>query len=342
MADPIPLKIELVHIEGPMKGQIQEFDQDEVTVGRHPECLVRFPKDLTIISRRHARIVREGNRFKLVDSSTNGTFVNGKRVKEAFLRSGDVITFAEGGPKVSFLVSKGQGLPLGPAGLQGETAPKPEINAAPAAPAGHQPSPVPPAASGAAAGSGPAQAAPVPPQGDLAGGLAGGPASRVKAGLVIQYGPSIKSFEELPVAIGSSPESEFVIHDPELAPRHMLIHFASGSYTVQDLTGQARVRVNGMAAAGPVALSGGEEVELYPGGPALKFVGEGRFAEILKESAPGPAPGGQTTRQAVTPPAAGSASGPKPPWGPGRPAPSEGGDKDPLAAIKRFFKGLKK
>ena len=54
------------------------------------------------MSRKHAEIIREGNRFKLVDLSANGTFVNGKRVKEVYLKDGDVLTFAEGGPKVSF------------------------------------------------------------------------------------------------------------------------------------------------------------------------------------------------------------------------------------------------
>jgi len=74
---------QLVHISGPLKGKIQEFSEPEIAIGRHPSCAVRFPADLVLISRNHARVIREGNTFKLVDSSTNGTFVNGKRVKEA-------------------------------------------------------------------------------------------------------------------------------------------------------------------------------------------------------------------------------------------------------------------
>jgi len=95
--------MQLVHIQGPMKGEIQEFPDTEISIGRHPSCHVRFPKDLAIISREHARIVREGNRFKLVDLSTNGTFLNGTRVTEAILKDGDILLFADGGPKVSFL-----------------------------------------------------------------------------------------------------------------------------------------------------------------------------------------------------------------------------------------------
>ena len=87
------ISIQLVHIQGPLKGEIQTFDDAEIRIGRHPDCQVRFPKDLVTLSRHHARIVREGNRFKLIDMSTNGSYVNGQRVSEAYLKDGDVITF---------------------------------------------------------------------------------------------------------------------------------------------------------------------------------------------------------------------------------------------------------
>jgi len=69
--------IQLIHIEGPLKGKIQEFSNPEISIGRHPSCQVQFPKDLKIVSRKHARIIREGNRFKLINYSQNGTFLNG-------------------------------------------------------------------------------------------------------------------------------------------------------------------------------------------------------------------------------------------------------------------------
>lgn len=95
--------VKLVHIQGPLMGQIQEFTGDTITIGRHPSCQVQFPTDITSISRNHAELVRDGNRYKIVDRSTNGTFVNGKRVSEAFLKDGDVIMFTENGPKASYL-----------------------------------------------------------------------------------------------------------------------------------------------------------------------------------------------------------------------------------------------
>ena len=97
------ITVQLVHIQGPLKGQIQDFSQFPVHIGRHSSCQVRFDKDLTTLSRRHARIDRQGNRFRIIDASTNGTYVNGKRIADVYLRDGDVITFTENGPKASFL-----------------------------------------------------------------------------------------------------------------------------------------------------------------------------------------------------------------------------------------------
>ena len=102
--------VQLVHISGPMKGEIQEFSGNTITIGRKPSNHLKFPADFTNISRDHAEIVREGNKFKLIDHSKNGTFVNGKRVQEVYLRDGDVLTFAEGGPKVSFLTQTKEGV----------------------------------------------------------------------------------------------------------------------------------------------------------------------------------------------------------------------------------------
>ena len=96
------IAVQLTHIGGSLKGKIQEFFDVEITIGRHPSCEVRYSADINVISRRHAKIIREGNRFKLIDLSSNGTYVNGERIKETYLKNGDVLTFAKDGPKASF------------------------------------------------------------------------------------------------------------------------------------------------------------------------------------------------------------------------------------------------
>jgi ABC transport system ATP-binding/permease protein len=58
------------------------------TVGRAPRA--DFIVDAALVSRLHCRITAGENDLEVVDlKSTNGTFVNGKRVRQAALKSGD-------------------------------------------------------------------------------------------------------------------------------------------------------------------------------------------------------------------------------------------------------------
>ena len=70
-------------------GQVFTLDGDEVLIGRGSDAQVRI--DEAGISRRHARIVRtKGRRHVLEDlGSTNGVFVNGRRVERVDLADGD-------------------------------------------------------------------------------------------------------------------------------------------------------------------------------------------------------------------------------------------------------------
>lgn len=102
--------VQLVHIEGPLKGKMQEFSENKIRIGRYPGFEVQYPKDHLIISKAHAEIIREGNRFKLVDTeSLNKTYLQGKEIQEAYLKSGDVLMLGEGGPKFSFLIKVEEG-----------------------------------------------------------------------------------------------------------------------------------------------------------------------------------------------------------------------------------------
>lgn len=95
-------------------GESQEIIVDQAILGCSEECQVRFDQETWgIVSRRHAAIERDGNRWKLIHLSTvNSTFVNGKKVEtERHLENGDEIQLAVGGPIMGFIVPEGkQGL----------------------------------------------------------------------------------------------------------------------------------------------------------------------------------------------------------------------------------------
>jgi pSer/pThr/pTyr-binding forkhead associated (FHA) protein len=270
------ITVQLVHIQGPLKGQIQDFIQFPVYIGRHSSCQVRFEKDLTTISRRHARIERQGNRFRIIDVSTNGTYVNGKRIADVYLRDGDVITFSENGPKASFLTKIEAATSTAPPASATQpapsppTAPTPPPMSAPTAPAFRP-----------AAPSTPPPPTPQPPE----PGLTVGPDMEVpvvsaNAPLVIQFGPTLQSYNLLPVSIGTDPSCDFVIANNTLAGRHVQIFFSDNNYYAKDLTGRNVVSINGRPVGTQSVLAQGAELSLSDQGPKFRFLGGGRLAEI--------------------------------------------------------------
>jgi pSer/pThr/pTyr-binding forkhead associated (FHA) protein len=75
---------------GPNAGSTFLLDNERTTTGRRPDSDV-FLDDVTV-SRNHARIERRGDSFFVQDDgSLNGTYVNGERVEETKLASGDEI-----------------------------------------------------------------------------------------------------------------------------------------------------------------------------------------------------------------------------------------------------------
>src|SRR4051812_34020553 len=59
------------------------LDQEVTTIGRSVSCDVVIP--LSIVSRLHARIEQQHDRYVLSDAgSANGTFVNGVRIEQGY------------------------------------------------------------------------------------------------------------------------------------------------------------------------------------------------------------------------------------------------------------------
>jgi pSer/pThr/pTyr-binding forkhead associated (FHA) protein len=246
---------------------------------------VRFSRDEVTLSRIHARIVREGNRFKVVDQSTNGTYVNGARVPEAYLKDGDVIMFAEAGPKVSFLTRTATAPPVDAP----PAAPKQEAMRQTQPPVEKPPRPGTPPPSPAAYPTPPVERA-TPPN---------GPADNVtienvKVPFAIQYGPTLKSFHSLPIVIGKGSGCDFVINHPDILERHAQIFFAHDQYWIKDLTGESTLMIDGRPASRPSALTPDMQLALSVQGPRFRFLGGGRLAEIEdalpQDMAPDPAP----------------------------------------------------
>ena len=263
--------IQIVHIEGPLKGQIQEFSATQISIGRHPSCDVRFPATLNIVSRQHATIERDGNRFKVVDTSSNGTLLNGKPIKEAYLKDGDVLTIAQGGPKISFL-SKMTDQFMAPEQPRAAAPPTPvpqEPQAKPVTPAPPPPTPEPAVAPAPPSQPQPSPVVPPPPSVE----------QRSKAPFIIQFGPTLRTFDELPIRIGQSGQCEFPLPMPGIADEQAMIFFVGGQYWIKDLTGKRQVCLNSQPVEAGSILQPEDELSLSPQGPFFKFLNGGRLAE---------------------------------------------------------------
>jgi pSer/pThr/pTyr-binding forkhead associated (FHA) protein len=78
-------------LEGPDRGKSFFFDRIEITVGRTMENDLVLPDPG--ISRQHMSIRDKGGAYTLKDlGSSNGTKLNGRKVRAEVLRPGDVIT----------------------------------------------------------------------------------------------------------------------------------------------------------------------------------------------------------------------------------------------------------
>lgn len=70
--------------------RVTSWPSDVFVAGRSADCDLVLAQDE--VSRRHARFERHGDRYEVRDlGSVNGTFVNGRRVEQSTLHSGDVV-----------------------------------------------------------------------------------------------------------------------------------------------------------------------------------------------------------------------------------------------------------
>jgi hypothetical protein len=81
----------VVLLSGQNANRIFPIKRNSVSLGRQDDVDIQVPD--ASVSGQHARIVREGQGFEIIDlDSTNGSFVRGKRVKREVLRNADRVT----------------------------------------------------------------------------------------------------------------------------------------------------------------------------------------------------------------------------------------------------------
>jgi predicted component of type VI protein secretion system len=88
------------------KGERRDFaiTRNRALIGRNTECDIRVP--LGMVSRRHCELVLQNDQAVVRDlGSSNGTYVNNKRIQESALAPGDTLTV---GPVIFTAVINGE------------------------------------------------------------------------------------------------------------------------------------------------------------------------------------------------------------------------------------------
>jgi hypothetical protein len=99
--------------------------------------------------------------------------------------------------------------------------------------------------------------------------------------VVIQYGPTLRDFKQVPITIGKSPACDFTMDHPGMAHEHAQIFFSQEQYWIKDLTGRQSILVNNQPISSQVPLNPKDRLTLFSGGPEFRFLGQGRLAEIV-------------------------------------------------------------
>jgi pSer/pThr/pTyr-binding forkhead associated (FHA) protein len=147
------------------------------------------------------------------------------------------------------------------------------------------------------------------------------PLQPVKAPLVIQYGPTLRSFKELPVTIGKGPKCHFIIDHPAIFDQHAQIFFSKEQYWVKDLTGQGLVLINRKPAGFQAFLKPNDLLAMSPRGPVFRYLGEGRLAETEEPDLQPPSPSAESAQK-----------------GPREETPGGKETQKPSSVFKKFFR----
>jgi len=119
---------------------------------------------------------------------------------------------------------------------------------------------------------------------------------KVKVPLVIQYGPTLRSFKELPVTMGRGPDCDFRLDQQGIFDRQAQIFFSQDQYWAKDLTGRGLILINRQPVHLQSPLHPDDELALSSEGPVFRFLGGGRLLEI-QEPSPEPSEEVQAQRQ---------------------------------------------
>jgi S1-C subfamily serine protease len=100
----------LIRLTGRERGRVEAVEEDPLRLGTHlANTIVVDGRQWPSVDPFHAEIRQEDGTYRLVDVSSAGLWVNGKRVSESLLHDRDSFQVGEGGPQFRFRLRGGPG-----------------------------------------------------------------------------------------------------------------------------------------------------------------------------------------------------------------------------------------
>jgi pSer/pThr/pTyr-binding forkhead associated (FHA) protein len=104
------------------------------------------------------------------------------------------------------------------------------------------------------------------------------------------------------VRLGREGSVDFSFGDPRVFSPHAEVFFRQGQYYLRDLTESHATLLNGRAISSDAPLQENDLVELSESGPKMRYLGVGRFAEVIETVvAPPPPPPAEAPAQPELP-----------------------------------------
>jgi len=249
--------IQIVHINGTRQGEIEHFLPGSLSFGRHPTCDIVFPRDALSVSRLHARLECNEHHCRLLGIGGNGTYVNGELVDNVTLKTGDVVTFSQHGPKLSFIFQ-----PATTKNVSDKTEFHNPFNQDNTDILRHI-----------------KDITPVP-------GRAGSYITEYQkaaqnqaseAEFTLLFDNQLRHFKKRRIYIGAGNGSDFVIDHPRLLDQHALLYFSGSHCFITNTTALKLIWLNDDLVVSDTRLCVDDVITLNSGGPCLIYKGEGKF-----------------------------------------------------------------
>lgn len=96
------MSITITHLDGPLKGQTQSFDDTaaSILVGRSAEAQIRYPEECTEISGEHLRLNRTAEGWQIELCGAGDAEIDGQLAEDrAPVTSGSIVTVGDAGPR---------------------------------------------------------------------------------------------------------------------------------------------------------------------------------------------------------------------------------------------------